>query len=192
MKMRNTIGRRLWRARDGVTAIEFAVIAPVLLLLMFGIMEFAMIMLMTNVMESATAISSRTGKTGGNTDGLTRDQTILAAVQAKTYGLVDMNQLSISSKSYSQFDQINDPEPWTDDNHNGIAEVSEYEDINMNGIWDSDMGRPGYGGADDIVVYTISYPWPIATPMLREFLGDANGNYVITAHSVVKNEPYDD
>jgi hypothetical protein len=187
-----TVLRRLGRDRRGVTAIEFAIVAPVLLLLMFGIIEFSLIMFASNMMEGATAVSSRLGKTGYVEDGQTREETIINAIRSRTDGFLDTNLFTVTSKFYKQYDQINDPEPWNDTNGNGVPEAGEYTDINGNGQWDSDMAQAGYGGADDVVVYTISYPWPIITPIMREVMGNAQGNFTITAHAVVKNEPYDD
>jgi Flp pilus assembly pilin Flp len=184
--------RRFPRANEGVSAIEFAVVAPVLLLLIFGIVEFAMIMLVANIMENATSISSRLGKTGYSASGQSRADTIRASVIARAGGLVDADQLVITSKFYKQFDQINNAEPWNDSNGNGLAEVGEYTDINGNGQYDTDMGLAGYGNAEDIVVYTISYPWGIMTPIMREIIGNAQGQFPIIARAVVKNEPYDD
>lgn len=184
--------RRFWRADEGVSAIEFAVIAPILLLLIFGIVEFATIMLLANIMENATSISSRLGKTGYSASGKSREDTIRDSVIARAGNLIKPSQLVITSKYYEQFDQIGDAEPWNDANHNGIAEAGEYNDINGNGHWDSDMGLAGYGDAEDIVVYSIRYPWHVMTPIMRELIGDENGDFPITAHAVVKNEPYDD
>ena len=181
--------RRFTRCRDGVTAVEFAIIAPVLLLLVFGIIEFALLMLATNILESATSLSSRLGKTGYAQSGISREETILASVRSRAGLLLDPDQLTITSKFYEQFDQIGDAEPWNDTNHNGIPEVGEYVDINGNGKYDADMGQAGYGNADDIVVYTVSYPWHVITPIMREFIG-TKGVFTITTHAVVKNEPY--
>lgn len=184
--------RRFGRDHQGVSALEFAILAPVLLLILFGVLEFAMIMLLTNILENATAITSRLGKTGYSEAGSSRSATILDAVKARAGNLIDPEQLSISSKYYAQFDQIGDAEPWNDTNHNGVPDPGEYTDVNGNGHWDADMGTAGYGNAEDIVVYTVSYPWPIMTPIMREIIGDTNGNFTIRAHAVVKNEPYDD
>jgi hypothetical protein len=189
--LRNIV-RRFARAREGVSAIEFAVIAPVFLLLLFGITEFGLIMLVNNIMENATSISSRLGKTGYSEAGLSREQTIRQSVLARAGNLINPAHLVIESKYYAQFDQIGDAEPWNDSNHNGIADPGEYTDINGNGMYDSDMGLAGYGNAEDIVVYTVRYPWNIMTPIMRELIGDAQGQYPITTHAVVKNEPYDD
>lgn len=174
----------------GVTAIEFAVIAPVLMLLLFGIIEFSLIMLASNVMESATNISSRLSKTGYAEGSISREQTIINSLKAQAGSLLDTTKLTISTKYYQQFDQINDPEPYTDTNGNGSHDAGEpYTDINGNGQWDADMGLAGNGGPGDIVVFTVSYPWPISTPIISDLVGH-NGTYTITTHAVVKNEPY--
>jgi Flp pilus assembly pilin Flp len=182
--------RGLWRDERGVTAIEYAVIAPVMMLLVFGIIEFAMIMAVHNTMEGATAVSSRLGKTGYTGSGLTRQQTILNAVNARASALLDPAKLTVTSKFYKQYDQINDPEPFIDANGNSSFDVGEtFTDINGNAQWDADMASSGYGSAGDIVVYTVSYPWSLMTPIMRELIG-VNGNYTITTRAVVKNEPY--
>jgi len=41
------------------------------------------------------------------------------------------------------------------------------------------------------VLYTITYPWQMITPILGDFIGD-NGAYIIQSTAVVKNEPYND
>lgn len=181
---------RFIRDARGVTAVEFAVIAPVLLLLLMGIVEYALIMLASSVMESATVISSRIGATGYANAGTSREETILASVRGRAGSLLDSRSLTVSSKFYSQFDQINDPEPFTDTNRNGRRDSGEpYTDVNGNGQWDSDMGQAGLGGAGDIVVYTVSYPWHVLTPIMRELMG-TQGVVTITSRAVMKNEPF--
>jgi len=182
--------RQFKQAQDGVTAIEFAVIAPVMLLLVFGIIEFGIIMMVYNVMEGATAVSSRLGKTGYVASGLTRQQTIVNAITARAGALLDPNKITVTSKFYKQYDQINDPSPIS----TRMAMVAynsgeTYTDINGNGQWDADMGASGYGSAGDVVVYTVSYPWSVATPIISDLIA-TNGIFTITTHAVVKNEPY--
>ena len=182
--------RTFVQQQDGVTAVEFAVVAPVFMLLLCGIIEFAMIMMVYNVMEGATAISSRLGKTGYSSPNVTRQQTIINAITARAGSLIDPAKLTVTSKFYKQFDQIGDPEPYIDTNGNGVHDAGEpYTDINGNGQWDPDMGSSGYGSSGDVVVYTVNYPWPISTPIINSLVG-SGGNYNITTHAVVKNEPY--
>lgn len=182
--------QNILRHAEGVTALEFAIVAPVFMLLLFGIVEFALIMMVYNVMEGATASSSRLGKTGYVVGGLTRQQTIINVITDRAGSLINPAQLSVTSKFYKQFDQINDPEPYTDSNSNGTWNTGEtYTDINGNGQWDPDMAASGYGSAGDVVVYEVSYPWPISVPIISSLVG-TNGIYTITTHAVVKNEPY--
>jgi Flp pilus assembly pilin Flp len=182
--------RKFRDAESGVTAIEFAVVAPVFCLLLMGIIEFALIMMVYNVMEGATATSARTGKTGYVINGDTRQQTIIDMITSRAGSLLDPAKLTVAEKYYQQYDQINDPEPYQDLNHNGQYDPGEpFTDVNGNGHWDADMGQSGFGSAGDIVVYTVSYPWPITTPIISNIIG-TNGIFTITTHAVVKNEPY--
>lgn len=186
---RPTVLRRFARCTRGITAMEFAIIAPVMILITFSILEFSLMMLVTNIMESATSLSSRLGKTGYAEAGESREDTILASIRDRAGVLINADNLTITSKYYEQFDQIGDAEPWNDTNHNGSPDSGEWSDINGNGVYDADMGLAGYGNADDIVVYTVSYPWEVVTPIMRELIGE-DGVYTITTHAVVKNEPY--
>lgn len=182
--------KTMLRSDDGVSALEFAIVAPVFMLLLFGIIEFALIMVVYNVMEGATASSSRLGKTGYTAAGVTRQQTIINVITDRAGSLINPAELMVTSKFYKQFDQINDPEPYTDTNGNNTWNAGEtYTDINGNGQWDPDMAASGYGSAGDIVVYKVSYPWKISVPIISSIVG-TNGIYTITTHAVVKNEPY--
>lgn len=181
---------RFIRAEQGVTAIEFAALAPVLVLIMMGIIEFSLMMTAYGVMESATTVSARLGSTGFTAGGISREQTILNSITNRAGSFIDTSQLTISSKFYSDFNQINDPEPFTDTNHNGSRDSGEpYTDVNGNGQWDADMGTAGYGGAGAIVVYTVNYPWHIVTPIMSDLVG-TGGVFNITTHAVTKNEPF--
>lgn len=182
--------KKFCRAQAGATAIEFAVVAPVMCILVMGIIEFSLIMMVYNVMEGATATSARTGKTDYVDASGNRQQTILDQITARAGSLIDGTKLTVTTKYYKQYDQINDPEPYVDTNHNGQYDPGEpFTDINGNGVWDADMGQSGFGSAGDIVVYTVSYPWAISTPIVSSFIG-TGGIFTITTHAVVKNEPY--
>lgn len=182
--------RRFYRDRDGVTAIEFALIAPVLSFMIMGMVELSLIMFAQSVMDSAVLTASRLGKTGYEEgSGVTREETIMNALNARAGALLNVANVSISQLSYAQFDQIGDPEPFTDTNGNGIRDEGEnYTDVNTNGQYDDDMGAESAGGAGEVVVYTVTYPWPIFTPLLSGFF--SGGGVTLTSRTVVLNEPY--
>lgn len=170
--------------------IEFAFIAPVLMLFICGIVELSLVMYVQSVIEGATTLTSRLGKTGYIEGGQSRETTIMNALQVRAGTFLDPTKVTITSKFYGQFDQIGDEEPYIDTDHDGRYDTGEtYTDVNGNGHWDADMAAQGYGDANDIVVYTVTYPWKINTPMVSQFFSN-DGELTLSASAVVKNEPY--
>jgi len=187
MLRKRRVSLSLTRCDSGVTAVEFALLAPVLFLLIMGIIEFAVIMFVSVVLESATNQTSRLGKTGFIAAGLTRQQEIINNVASHTAGLLNPNQITITSEVYANFNDIGQPEPClTQKCGAGVAGV-DYVDVNGNGKWDADMGAAGLGNPGDVVVYTVSYPWHIMTPIVSAVIGKT---LTLSARSVVRNEPY--
>lgn len=188
MKLR--LQHPLLKSQSGATAIEFAMVAPVMLLFSIGIIEVSLMMLSQNIMESATFTASRLGKTGYVESGKSREQTIIEALQDSASGLLDISKVTITHLSYDQFGDVGRPEPFVDANSNGARDDGEnYTDVNGNGMYDADMGASGAGEAGDVVVYTVNYPWAITTPIMSHLIG-TQGVFNLTARAVVKNEPF--
>lgn len=180
---------RLCRNQQGITSLEFALIAPVLVLFVMGIIEFSMIMYTTTIMESATNSTSRLGKTGYDPSGITREQAIINSIHSRTAGLLNPANLTLTTKVYADFNKVGKPEPCINPLNppcHGTPGIN-YIDANGNGLWDSDMGDAGLGSAGEIVLYVVSYPWPITTPMIAAIMGNT---YDITVRTVVRNEPF--
>ncbi len=184
--------KRFASDQSGTTAVEFALILPVLLTIIMGSIELSMYLFVQSAMEGATFAASRAGKTGYAADGRTREETIRDAMHSRLGFLFNSDDLDIDSKSYDDFSSVGDPEPFIDANANGKRDNGEnYTDTNGNGTYDTDRGASGPGGAGDVTVYTISYPWTLLTPYLTEALGK-DGVATVSSRFVVKNEPYDD
>jgi Flp pilus assembly pilin Flp len=183
--------RRLpgYKDEEGVTAIEFAIVAPVLLTFLLGIIEVGMIFFNTMLIEGAITNTARLGKTGFVQEGISREQTIMNMLEERTAGMIDLDDITITATVYPGFDTIGDAEPCKVASCSASSPPGDYDDINGNGKWDSDMGVAGYGYANDVVVYTVTYNWPIMTPFMSAVFGTST--YNITARAVVKNEPYD-
>ena len=178
----------LRRNKDGVTAIEFAFIAPVLVLMVMSTLEVSLIMYARSIMEGGSFLSSRTGKTGYAADGLTQQETIIASLNERAGILMDTDNIHVAPRSYGSFSDVGEPEPFVDTNGNSQRDFGEnYTDVNNNGQYDEDMGFESYGESAQITMYTITYDWPVFTPILHPFFGDTK---TITAVTVVKNEPY--
>ncbi|MBY0407901.1 MAG: pilus assembly protein [Rickettsiales bacterium] len=178
-----------WREQDGVSALEFALIAPVFLFLLSGIIEFSLIMLTNTVMESAAHATSRLGKTGFDPSGMTREQAILNSITSRTASLLDPERIVMTSTIYPDFSSVGRAEPCINPVNPpcGGAPGVNYSDVNGNGTWDSDMGAAGLGDDGDVVVYSVTYPWPIMSPLMQPIFGSI---YNITVRSVVRNEPF--
>jgi Flp pilus assembly pilin Flp len=177
----------LARCARGATAVEFALILPLLLLTIVGGIEIAIVLFIGSSIEAAVLEASRYGITGTE-DGVSRADRVLAIVGQKTYGLLDMDQVNLETLVYASFADIGQPEPYTDQNTNGAYDSGEpYTDVNGNGQWDPDMGAAGLGGPSDVVVYRLSYDWGIVTPVIREILGNSVRHVSSIA---VRNEPF--
>jgi hypothetical protein len=183
---------RIVKCENGTTAIEFALILPVLVLIIMGAIEISLFLFVQSSMEGATFAVSRLGKTGFIEDGLTREETIRAELDERLGVFLDPEELVITSQSYDDFTSVGAPEPFIDVNGNGTRDDGEnYTDTNGNGQYDEDMGVDGAGDSGDVVMYTVTYPWHVMTPMFQDHLGE-EGVVEISSRFIVKNEPYND
>jgi Flp pilus assembly protein TadG len=174
---------------SGVTAVEFAFIAPPLFLLILGVIEIGLLTLAASTLEAANNVTSRTGATGYVGAGLTREQTIRAEIERSAAPFLDPELVTISTLTYATFDQVGQPEPWNDVDADNFPDPGEFTDVNGNGLYDTDMGAVGAGGGGSVVVYTVSYPWQMMTPIVGQIFGE-DGVVTLTSRAVVKNEPF--
>lgn len=182
---------RLARDRDGAAILEFAVAFPVILTGLVGLMELMTILFVTALMEGGLREAARFGITGYQPAGISREERIVQLVNRAGIGLLEVTAADVSLTVYSSFEDIGQPEPFTDNNPaNGVYDPGEpYQDVNGNGQWDADMGVAGVGGPGDVVLYTLTYDWPLLTPLLTPFIGNG-GKIPLEASLAVRNEPY--
>lgn len=181
--------REIRKNQEGSAIIEFALLTPVFFYLIFGIIEVYAYMLAEGIIESAMRQSARSGLTGYTPEGVSRENYIKAQIDEEAF-FIDNEKLEFESLIYSSFENINQPEPYTDSNGDGYYDVGEpYDDVNGNAQWDADMGASGAGSAGDIVVYTAKYNWKFMTPFIGNVISD-DGSMDIIASSVVRNEPF--
>lgn len=182
--------QRFHRDASGVTIVEFAIIAPVLMLMIVGIAEIGLMMTGQAILDNAAFAASRTGKTGYVATAKNQAQTVTAAIQKAASDYLDPAKITVTSQAYADYANIGQPEPFTDVNKNGKRDSGEaYTDVNGNGAYDTDQGKTGYGASAQIVVYTATYSWTLITPFVKRFVG-TNGVVPLKALIVVKNEPY--
>jgi Flp pilus assembly protein TadG len=187
------------RLRDdsrGVTVIEFAIVAPVMLVLMMGLGDLIYQQYAQSILSGALQKAARdSGIEGGAASTTTIDGKVIAMVSQimKT----PTNNCAASApagtwcatrKSYDNFSEVA-PEPFTDTNKNGKRDAGEcFTDENGNGTWDADPGSDGQGGASAVTLYTMSITYPRLFPVAG-LLGWANSQ-TISSTTLLKNQPY--
>lgn len=186
--------RRFFACRRGTSAIEFALVLPVFLLLIGGIIELSIMLFVSALAEGGLREAARYGITGqGAVDGVRADE-ITQIVTDHTHGLIEISPSNLTTMTYSSFGAIGQPEPYTDGS-NGEPENGQYDegedfdDVNGNGTWDGDQGAPGAGGPGEVVLYELTYDWEFITPILTVFAGQDN-SISMSASIAVRNEPY--
>lgn len=179
-----------WSQKDGATAIEFAIIAPVFFMLLMGIIEIGLIMFAQTVLSGSLAHGARIGKTG-YTEG-ERAAYIRSEILRLSGGVLDPGQLQVNPLHYESFESVGAIEPCIPANIDpclGSTPNVHFQDINGNGIRD-DRGIAGPGGRNRIVLYEARYDWPIFTPMMGHFFGNGSGTFELSATALVKNEGF--
>ena len=186
------------RERSGVlrcttasAAVEFALTAPILFLLIVGMFEIAMVMFISVTVEGGLREAARFGITGAAPVGLTRQQQILNILDVHTLGLIDIASSTITLKAYDSFADIGQPEPFNDISPaNGAYDLGEaFTDLNGNSQWDADRGVDGVGNAGEVVLYKIDYDWLLFTPIIAQLL-TGGGALHMNASVAVRNEPF--
>jgi Flp pilus assembly protein TadG len=176
-----------WRTRrrgqkSGATAVEFVFIAPIFLVLMFGIIEAGAVYIGESTLQFATSDVGRRVRTGeirfdsvtqsGNTNQ-TEFRTLICQRTA-AYLACDTN-LIVDVRSYSDFTaaQINNP-------------------INEDNEVDGSLGLYDTGKPCDVVVVRALYKWTMHTPFITTFLVNLPPSQrLISAAFASRNEPFD-
>jgi Flp pilus assembly pilin Flp len=177
---------RLADDERGVAVIEFALLTPVLLVMLMGIFDLSYNLYTQALLEGAIQQAARASTLEFASDNTS---TIDAAVTKVVQDIAPGATLTFNRTSYASFSGIGKPEDYTDTNKNGRCDAGEpYEDINDNGMWDSTQGSSGQGGSRDVVVYQVTTTYPRPFPLWK-FLG-MSPNYTLTSKTVLANQPW--
>lgn len=183
---------RLLADREGAAIVEFAVVAPVMLLALMGMFDMGYNIYTDALLQGAIQKVARDSTIeGAGTNG----PALNARVKATIRDLVPSAEPVFSRKAYSSFSDISQPEDFTDipaagdTAGDGICNHGEsFEDANGNGTWDADRGIAGFGGARDAVLYTVTVTYPRPFPVYR-FIGQSD-TFTMQATTVLRNQPY--
>ncbi len=175
----------LYGDRRGVTVVEFAVVAPVMILLIMGLGELTFTIYAQSVLSGAVQKAGRDSAIQGASD---RVIDIDTRVMEQVHALVPRATHVSSRASYFNFGSVR-PERFVDGNGNNVRDAGEcFDDINNNSRWDADPGVANQGGASDVTRYRIRVTYPRPFPMAQLLGWDADAT--MAAETLVKNQPY--
>ncbi len=173
------------RRQDGAAAVEFALVAVPFMALLFAILETALVFFASQSLEATAADTARLIMTGqAQTSTSPSDATKVGysagdfktAACANLSSLFDCSQLYVSVQTYSNFGAADTTTP--------LNTTTGKMTVDINNLPYS-AGSPG-----SIVVVQLYYQWPIIVSLLNSKLADINGNRLLVATAVFRNEPY--
>ena len=151
--------RRL--GRRGSAVLEFALVGPVVVTLMVGLLELGMQLTTGAMLDYGVRMAARWGVTGRATpDGSTREAFIRSQILGATGGFLKTGRLSVTLTAYGS---------WA-------------------GAAGRTGATSGPGGSGAVVSYSVSYLQPVLTPPAAALLGRREFRHVDVL--VVNNEPY--
>lgn len=171
--------RPFWTAREGASAVEFALVAPLFLALTFSIIEAGYFYFVESAVEAANTKAARLIRTGqAQTTALSRD-----AFFGEICDVVDIfgdcnTQLTVDVARFSSFSAL------AADISAPVCRDADPDDV--------DALPYAAGGARDIVRVRVCYLHKSFNPGLGLNLEKSNaGALRMISTSIFRNEPYD-
>jgi len=184
-------GRLRTDANKGSVAIEFAMLAPVFLVILMATIETGVIFFAQTTLQNAVNDAARLVKTGqtscfttdsgGKCLGITADQ-FRKQICDEVVILLHTCNKDTNGNSDLQFD-VN-------------AYSAGFGGVSNSSPLDSDGNLPNLtafntGRACDVVLVRAFYRWPIVTPLLGTLLGNMKGsNHLLATAAAFRSEPY--
>lgn len=166
---------RLAHARDGATAVEFALLALPFFALLFGILELAMIFVLSTSLDNASATAARTIRTGQLQAGSPSAGTFKSTI-CDNLGWLAADcaaSLEIDVRTFPKFSDITLADP-----------------VN-NGVFNKGSLQFTPGGPEDIVLVRVYYQWTLISPLLSKAVAKINGGKtLVTSTLAFRNEPF--
>lgn len=175
-------------ARDdsGVSAVEFAMIAPVLVMTLMGLFDLSYNYYADTMIEGAVAKAARDSTIESYANNpAALDQSVERAV----HRVVPSATLTFERSAYADYTDIGQAEEFIDTNGDGSCNNGEpFEDGNGNGVWDTDRARGASSGARDAVLYEVAASYDRMFPMARLIGWD--DTVTVRATTVLRNQPF--
>jgi Flp pilus assembly protein TadG len=163
---------RFCRNRRGSAAVEFAMVAPVFLALLFAILETGIIFFADQYLETLTQDGARMILTGQAQNGNFTSAQFHNFICNQVVALFNCNNIFVNVQSFSSFETLT-----------ATCPIS-------NGTFVNNM-QYSPGGPGNVVIVQLFYQWPQFVTGLGYNITNLNGNYrLLCATAAFRNEPY--
>ncbi|MCH8488418.1 MAG: pilus assembly protein [Oceanicaulis sp.] len=171
---RHSLTLRFIKAREGATAVEFALIAGPFFLLLMGLIEIALFFFASTMIETATTEAARDIRTGEVLVSGDGPEEFRNRICARAGRILDCARIQVDVRRVDSF---------------GAAELGAQ--VNEGGLDSSGFGfEPG--GPGEIVVVRAVYEWPLIAPGQFNGLANLPGNKrLIIASAAFRNEQFE-
>lgn len=178
---------------DGVSILEFALIAPVVMMMVMGTMDIGHSLFVRATLDGTVQDAARSSSLEGATSLIQQDL-IDERVASTIRELAPGANVTVSRRYYKTFskaalaraEEVNEQSPGNMKCDRGES----FKDAKGNGVWDADGGTDGQGGAKDIVIITFQVSYPRLFPLAAMFGWPANVE--MESNSILANQPYGD
>jgi Flp pilus assembly protein TadG len=174
---------RFARADRGVTAVEFALVSLPILMMVFGLLELALVFLVGTTLDSATQRAARQIRTGEfQTGGASTAANFKTLVCSRMAWLAPKcaNDLWLDVRTFANYGALANPPP---------IPPTAFKSVNGN-----PPAPPvcfATGQPADIVLVRAYFRWDLFTPLLDKALDNTgSGQRLITSTTAFRNEPY--
>lgn len=182
--------RTIRNDQSGATIVEFAMVAPILFVLVMGTLDLGHALYIRSVLEGETQAAARASSLQSASDTTARtaldDQIELVVKKIAGNDAV----LAFSRKAYGTYKATERrAEEYVDANDNGECDDGEnFADSNGDGEWSADGGVIGQGSAKDVQEYTVTIRYDRKFPTTSLFGWDNEETLVVK--TLLRNQPF--
>lgn len=170
----------------GTSVMEFGLMITVFVGMLLGLFDLGQLAYTQAVLNGAVQEAARTSSLEAgdidDADAMVEDIVSVVAPGA---------EFETKRTRYASFDDIGRPERWNDADGDGTcADGETYTDENGNGTWDPDIGTAGNGGAEDVILYSVTVTYEPLFP--NPFYPNGTAERSLTSSAIKKNQPFAD
>lgn len=175
---------RFRKDQTGAAIVEFALVAPTMVLMMMGVFELGHTMYVQGVVTGAMQEAGR-----DSTVEKAKLNQIEKQIERRVGPVAPGAEFTFRRAFHTDYSTIDKMELFTDLNNDGVCNNGEpFEDLNENGIRDQARGKNGQGNARDAVVFQVDVKYDRLFPMPS--LQGWSAENTVVGRTILRNQPF--